>query len=114
MLITFKSKAAAEVIMYKEHAKRILELIGKDVSLGVITPEETASAIKLIEAAVAESRAHPISEKVARDVGVHHNAEGDDNDHEKSEEVSFSARVYPLLEMLHAAHKTQREVMWGV
>ena len=31
MLITFKSKAAAEVIMYKEHAQHILELIGKDV-----------------------------------------------------------------------------------
>ena len=114
MLITFKSKAAAEVIMYKEHAQRILELIGKDVNLGVITSEETAGAIKVIEAAVAESRIHPISEKVARDVGIHHNADGDDNDHEKSEAVSFSARVFPLLEMLHAAHKMQREVMWGV
>ena len=114
MLITFKSKAAAEVIMYKEHAQHILQLIGKDVSRGIITSEETASAIKVIEAAVAESRVHPISEKVARDIGVHHNADGDDNDHEKSEAVSFSARVYPLLEMLHAAHKMQREVMWGV
>ena len=114
MLITFKSKAAAEVIMYKEHAQHILQLIGKDVSQGIITSEETASAIQVIEAAVAESRVHPISEKVARDIGVHHNADGDDNDHEKSEAVSFSARVYPLLEMLHAAHKMQREVMWGV
>lgn len=114
MLITFKSKAAAEVIMYKEHAQHILELIGKDVNLGVITAEETASAINVIEAAVAESRIHPISEKVKRDIGVHHNADGDDNEHEKSEAVSFSARVYPLLEMLHAANKMQREVMWGV
>ena len=114
MLITFKSKAAAEVIMYKEHAQHILQLIGKDVSQGIITSKETASAIQVIEAAVAESRVHPISEKVARDIGVHHNADGDDNDHEKSEAVSFSARVYPLLEMLHAAHKMQREVMWGV
>lgn len=114
MLITFKSKAAAEVVMYKEHARRILELIGKDVNRGVITFEETASAIKAIEAAVAESQAHPISEEVARDVGAHHNADGDDNDHEKTETVSFSARVFPLLEMLRAAHQMQREVMWGV
>ena len=114
MLVTFKSKAAAEVVMYKEHAQHILQLIGKEVSQGIITPDETAGAIKVIEAAVAESRVHPISEKVARDIGVHHNADGDDNDHEKSEDVSFSARVYPLLEMLHAAQRMQREVMWGV
>ncbi|MET0855455.1 MAG: DUF1840 family protein, partial [Telluria sp.] len=31
MLITFTSKAAAEVTMYKEHAKRMLDLLGKDV-----------------------------------------------------------------------------------
>jgi Domain of unknown function (DUF1840) len=114
MLITFKSKAAAEVIMYKEHARRILELLGKDVNRGVITAEESGRAIAVIEAAVAESRAHPITEEVARDVSAHHNDRGDDNDHEKAEIVSFSARVFPLLEMLRAAHQMQREVMWGV
>lgn len=114
MLITFKSKAAAEVIMYKEHARRILEMLNKDVDRGVITSEETAGAIRVIEAAVAESRVHPISEEVLRDVGAHHNESGDDNEHEQPEPVSFSARAYPLLAMLHAAHKMQREVMWGV
>jgi hypothetical protein len=51
---------------------------------------------------------------VVRDVDAHHNENGDDNEHEKPEPVSFSARMFPLLEMLHAAHKNQRDVVWGV
>ena len=112
MLITFKSKAATEFTMYKEHARRILEMLNKNVDQGIITPAETAHAIALIEAAVAESKAHPVSEEVKRDIDVH--PEDDDNEHEKVEAVSFSSRAYPLLNMLHAAHKMQREVMWGV
>ncbi|MFZ4529176.1 MAG: DUF1840 domain-containing protein [Undibacterium curvum] len=114
MLITFKSKAASEITMYKEHAKRILEILHKDVERGVITPAELPHAIEKIEAAVADSKAHPISDEVSRDVNAHHNANGDDNDHEKPEPVTFATRVYPVLEMLHAANKMQREVMWGV
>lgn len=112
MLITFKSKAAAEVVMYKEHARRILEMLNKDVERGVITAEETAGAIRVIEAAVAESRSHPVSEEAPRNGGAQRGE--DDHGHERAESVSFSARAYPLLAMLHAAHKMQREVMWGV
>jgi hypothetical protein len=114
MLVTFKSKAAAEIVMYKEHAQRILELFNKDVERGIITPAETAAAIKVLEAAVAESRAHPHSEELQHDVEAHHGDFGDDNEHEKIETVTFSSRAYPLLEMLHAAHAMQREVVWGV
>ncbi|MDE2428685.1 MAG: DUF1840 domain-containing protein [Burkholderiales bacterium] len=114
MLITFKSKAAAEITMYKEHARRILDLLQKNSDRGVITPAELPLAIQTIEAAVADSRAHPISDEVSRDVNAHHNENGDDHDHEKPEPINFATRVYPLLEMLHAANKMQREVMWGV
>ena len=114
MLITFKSKAATEITMYKEHARRILELLQKDVERGVITPDELPYAIEKIEAAVAESKAHPISEEVSRDVNAHHNENVDDHEHEKPEPVTFATRVFPVLEMLHAANKMQREVIWGV
>lgn len=114
MLITFKSKAATEITMYQEHARRVLELLDKQVERGVITPGELPQAIQVIEAAVAESKAHPVSEEVRRDIEAHHNDAGDDNEHELPEPVSFSARMFPLLEMLHAAQRTQRDVMWGV
>ena len=114
MLITFKSKAAAEVVMYKEHAKRILDLLHKDAGRGVITAAEMADAITRLEAEIAESRLHPVSEDVQRDVAAHHGDNGDDNDHEPVEIVTFSSRAYPLLEMLRAAHKEGRDVVWGV
>lgn len=114
MLITFKSKAASEVVMYKEHARRILELLHKEVDRGVITAAETAAAIAKLEAEIAESRLHPVSEEVQRDVDAHHGDSGDDHEHEPVEIVTFSTRAYPLLEMLRAAHKEGRDVVWGV
>ncbi len=114
MLITFTSKAATEITMYQEHARRILELIKKDVERGILTPAELPHAIKMLEQAVEDSKAHPISDEVQRDVHAHHNEDGDDNEHEAPEIVSFATRAYPVLEMLYAAHRMNREVMWGV
>ncbi len=114
MLVTFKSKAAAEVLMYEEHAKRILDLLNKDVKRGIITAEETPQAIAKLEAEIAESRLHSASEEVKRDVRAHHGEDGDDNDHEPIEFVSFATRAYPLLEMLRAARHEGADVMWGV
>lgn len=114
MLVTFKSKAAAEVLMYEEHAKRILDLLDKNVKRGVITAEETPHAVAKLEAEIAESRLHPPSEEVRRDVLAHHGEEGDDNEHEPVEFVSFATRTYPLLEMLRAARQSGHDVVWGV
>lgn len=114
MLITFKSKAAAEVMMYEEHAKRILDLLHKDVKRGVITAAEMPRAVATLEAEITESRLHPASEEVQRDVLAHHGDSGDDNEHEHVEFVSFGTRAYPLLEMLRAAQKGGYDVLWGV
>lgn len=114
MLVKFKSKAAAEVLMYEEHARRILDLLNKDVRRGVITAEETPLAVKRLEAEIMESRLHPTSEEVQRDVRAHHGENGDDNEHEPVEFVTFATRAYPLLAMLRAAKHEGHDVMWGV
>jgi len=114
MLITFKSKAAAEVTMYEQHARRILDLFGKDVKRGVITAAETPSAIARLEAEIAESRLHPVSDEVVHDIDAHHGDQGDDNDHEDPQIVTFATRAYPLLEMLRAARTDNADVLWGV
>lgn len=114
MLTTFKSKAAAEVLMYEEHANRILDLLQKDHKRGVITAAETASAVDMLESEITERKEHTASEAVQRDVVAHHGEEGDDNEHEQPEVVSFSSRAYPLLEMLRAARDGQHDVLWGV
>ena len=114
MLVTFKSKAAAEVLMYEEHAKRILDLFDKDVKRGIITAAEAPQAVARLEKEIAESRLHPASEEVERDVRAHHNESGDDNEHEQVQFVSFATRAYPLLEMLRAAQHEGKDVVWGV
>jgi polyhydroxyalkanoate synthesis regulator phasin len=114
MLITFTSKAAAEVTMYKEHAKRMLDLIGKDVSRGVITAAEAPRAVEVLEKEIAESRKHQASDDVQRDIHAHHGELNEDKDHEGMEVVSFATRAYPLLEMLRAARNGGHDVLWGV
>lgn len=114
MLVTFKSKAAAEIVMYAEHAKPLLELIHKDVKRGVITAGEAATAVARLEAVIGESKIHPTTEEVKRDVVAHHGDAGDNNDHEASQFVSFATRAYPLLEMLRAAQKGGNDILWGI
>ena len=114
MLVTFKSKAAAEVIMYELHAKPLLDLLNKDVKRGVITAADAANAVAKLEAVIAESKIHPTTEEVKRDVIAHHGDTGEDTDHESSQYVSFATRAYPLLEMLRAAQKGGNDILWGV
>lgn len=114
MLITFHSKAAADVMMYKEHAKRILDLLHKDSDQGIITAGEAPKAVEVLEKEIAESRMHPTSEQVKRDIDAHHGEQGDDTDHEQMEIVTFATRAYPLLDMLREARKGGYDVMWGV
>ncbi|MCP1575448.1 hypothetical protein RB25_14480 [Herbaspirillum rubrisubalbicans] len=114
MLITFKSKAAADVVMYESHAKPILDLLHKDVARGVITATEAGEAIAVLEQQINASKSHEAAEALARDVNAHHNGDIDDNKHEKIEPVSFSARAYPLLDMLREAKKGNYDILWGV
>ena len=114
MLITFHSKAAADVTMYQEHAKRILELLGKEVARGVITAAEAPQAVQLLEKEIAETRAHAASDEMQRDVNAHHGDNVEDSDHEGAQTVSFATRAYPLLEMLRAARDGGHDVLWGV
>jgi hypothetical protein len=111
MLVTFKSKAAAEVIMYEEHAKRILDMLGKDVDKGIITAEETGDAIARIEHEIEEVKKQAQAEKTP---GTGKEDEDEEEKRDAAQTVSFSARVYPLLEMLRAANESGQPVYWGV
>jgi hypothetical protein len=114
MLVTFKSKAASDVLMYGEHARRLLELLGKDASRGVITQEETGAAVARLESEIAQARAHAATEEIMHDIELHQSADREDHEHEPTELVSFATRAYPLLEMLRAAHREGHNVAWGI
>lgn len=115
MLITFKSKAYPNVLMYQEHAKRILDLLNKDADRGVITAAEAPQAVSLVESEIEESRNHHSTDEMERDVMAHHGAvDNSEHEHEQISVVSFPTRAYPLLEMLRAARDQHADVLWGV
>ncbi len=106
MLITFKSKAAADVLMYQQHAQPMLNLLGKLVDRGVISAEEMPDAILKLDAEIARQK-------------ITHGVQQDDDDnqqdhHQTMQSVSFAVRAFPLLEMMRAAKRDHAFIMWGV
>lgn len=114
MLITFTSKATADVLMYENHARPILDLLHKDLKRGVITAAETAGAISALEAEIERSNSAPDAQPPAKagDSGIDPTA--DEQADQELQTVRFSTRAYPFLEMLRAAHRAGNDVMWGV
>ena len=111
MLITFKSKSAPDLLMYQEHAQRLLDLLNKSPSRGVITAAEAGNALAVLEKAVAASKSTP-EVNAEPDSGEQEN--GETAEQKKSQQVGFSARAYPLLQMLRAAKAQGNDIMWGV
>jgi hypothetical protein len=114
MLVTFKSKATADVVMYKEHAKRILDLFDKDVERGVITAAETDSVLARLNAEIEESRARAAPENPAPGMAANQAGNADDHERDAAQLVSFATRAYPFLEMLRAAQKRGSDIGWGI
>ncbi|MBC3807719.1 DUF1840 domain-containing protein [Undibacterium seohonense] len=112
MLIIFKSKAAAEVIMYKEHIASVLEMLNKDTDRGVITAAETAHVIDLIEKLIEEDKQ---ARKQAEALDSDNEDELDEFEKRKKRDtVTLSARLFPILDMLKSANKKQEDILWGV
>ena len=108
MLVVFHSKAAAEVLMFSQHALPILRAAGKPYTdtlpeRGVITREQLPDAIRGIEQAMAIDQEPDNAET------------DDDNDtksHPISEPVSFRRRAFPLLAMLRLSLEHDADVIW--
>ncbi|WP_028833891.1 DUF1840 domain-containing protein [Pseudoduganella sp. UC29_71] len=115
MLITFKSKSSPAVMMYKEHAERILELLNKSPTRGVITAAEAAGALAALEHEVALSKLHP-DQDIEHHQDKTHSTEAleDDAALVEKQHIGFAARVFPLLEMLRAAISDGHDIVWGV
>jgi hypothetical protein len=113
MIVTFKSAACADVIYFGDVAKRMMELMGKDMSeKGIVTVEQMPAAIARLKAAIAEDKAR------------HKAHMQDDGDGEVKTEaapdgsarpyVSLTQRAVPLLAMLEESLGEKKPVVWGV
>lgn len=106
MIVTFKSAASGDVIMFGEVAQRLMRCMGKDVTeQGIVTVEQLPGAIAALKAAIAE-------DKAARAGGA--SADEDDAPKDIAAPVSLAQRAIPLLELLEWAERKKKPVTWGV
>lgn len=111
MLVTFKSDAAADVIMLGEPAKKLIAIMGKDPQdpKGIVTVVQLPDAIARLKAAIEEDKARhahpsPDEEEAAVEAGKTGMAAP----------VGLAQRAWPLLDMLEYSHKEGVPVVWGV
>ncbi len=115
MLITFKSKSSAKLLMLEEHAQQILDVLHKSPTRGVITAAETGAALSQLEHQIALSKQVPeTTVDVEHDMHALDEKEEDQDDHAPQRRVGFATRAFPLLEMLREAQKHGEDVVWGV
>jgi len=111
MMITFKSRAASDVLFFENAAKEFLRCIGKDMAAatGIITVEQLPAAIDNVRKAIATDKTE------ARPAGGKAGDEGTDEDAADAaeEHVSFSQRAQPMLELLERSRAEGVPVVWG-
>jgi len=101
MLITFKSRAYADITMFGDVALRLIKLMGrKETVLSALLPEDITEALKMLRAGIA-----------AEGAATEEN-EAEVDDEEKEARVSIHNRALPLIELLEAAQKDNVAVMW--
>jgi hypothetical protein len=109
-LVVFRSKAAGEIFMFAETARRIFEIIGKtEAPRGTITAAQVPEALARLTAAVeAEKAMLKAAEQQANE------AERRGEEAGGPRAITLSQRAFPLIEMLRAAAKKNVDVTWGV
>lgn len=110
MVVTFKSRAAADVIMLGDHARPLLKILGKDPDArqGIVTVEQLPVAIAALQVAIEADR--------ERDRQRQDEPEKEDEDEPPptgiGAAVSLHQRGWPLLEMMTLSHAEQKPVTW--
>ena len=100
MLITFKSRAHADVTMFGDVALKLIRLMGRrDTVPSAMYPEDIPDALDNLRSGLAvEETAEP--DVVTNDKG------------EEEEQVGIQIRAMPLVDLMVAAEKEQVPVMW--
>jgi hypothetical protein len=109
-LVVFRSKAAGEIFMFAETARRIFDIIGRqEAPRGVITAEQVPDALQRLVDAVEEEKAQL---KAAQDEADLTDKQGDGTVRQRP--ITLGQRAFPLIEMLREAQKRKVDVTWGV
>ncbi|SRR6266581_5449795 len=110
MIITFQSRAAADVTMFCDVARHMMAIAGKEpADKGTITVADLPAAIARLQAAIAADKATR-NGRAAAAQAAHQTAPDD-----RTETiVSVSQRALPLVELFQLSLKQEVPVVWGV
>jgi hypothetical protein len=104
MLVTFHTKAYADITMFGDVAKQLLGLMGHSGTIpSALKAEDVPAALARLETAIAQRHAADAAEVRELD-------RRDDRDAPRK--VTISQRAVPLLELLRAAAAEKADVMW--
>jgi hypothetical protein len=103
MLITFRTKAYADITMFGDVAVRLLKIMGHSGTVpGAMLAEDLTPALERLKEAVEVDKRTGAAQASGK-------AEGDQG---ADEQVSLAHRALPLIELLEAAQREHATVMW--
>lgn len=102
-MIRFKTEAYANIDMFEDVALQLLKMMGHSGTVpSAILPEDIPHALANLKSALEQNK---ITESSSADTDP-------EEDEEETPAVSIGIRAYPLIELLTAAAKQNRDVMW--
>lgn len=102
MLVTFRTPAYADITMFGDVAKKLLELMGHSGTVpSALSADDVPAALERLETAIAAQRE---LERAG--------AAADDADPDGPRRVTLSQRAVPLLALLRAAAASRAVVLW--
>jgi hypothetical protein len=97
MLVTFTTKAYADITLFGDIALAMLKMMGHSATVpGAILAADVPAALSRLKAAIDAEKASPLVEDKDADEPV----------------VSLAHRALPLIDLLAAAAKAESDVMW--
>ena len=109
MIVKFKSRATADLIMTDDVAERVLKVLGKQAGQpGVVTVAQLSAAKAALQAAAAEELAVLAAQGQASD------DDGTDEPKQPGQCITLQQRVVPLLHMMDRCLAAQVDIVWGV
>jgi hypothetical protein len=101
MLVKFQTPAYATITMFGDVAKTLLKMMGMTGSIpGAIEADDVPAALERLKQAVAELPRDTQSDRSS--------SRGDDD----SQHVDLAKRAFPLVQLLEAAAKKKKHVVW--
>ncbi len=101
MLITFETKAYANITMFGDIAKKLIKFMGHSGTVpGAILAEDLPEALESLRS------------KLQMEMASEQKCEAGDSQDEDENYVSIENRAKPLIELLEAAIEQNVDVMW--